>query len=104
MNVEVIDVSTTEQPRSKRKFWRHFVEMGVVMLLSMAVLGAAVSSVFAFAGHGNVLHYAALRGLLMTGYMVVGMALWMRHRKHAWMNVLTMSAAMAAPYVVLVAP
>jgi flagellar biosynthetic protein FliP len=78
--------------------------MVVVMLLSMAVLGAAVSAVFAAVGHASLLHYAALRGLLMTAYMVVGMALWMRHRRHPWARVVEMSAAMTVPYVVLVGP
>jgi hypothetical protein len=102
MNVQAVDLPALVRP--KRMFWRHFVEMVVVMLLSMAVLGAAVSAVFALAGHANLLHFAALRGLLMTAYMVIGMALWMRHRRHGWARIAEMSAAMAAPYVVLVGP
>jgi hypothetical protein len=104
MDVQVFDVSDRARSGSKRRFWRHFAEMVVVMLVSMAVLGAVVSAVFALAGHTNVLHYVALRGFLMTGYMVAGMALWMRHRRHAWARVLEMSVAMALPYVVLVGP
>jgi flagellar biosynthetic protein FliP len=102
MNVQAVDLPALVRP--KRMFWRHFVEMVVVMLLSMAVLGAAVSAVFALAGHANLLHFAALRGLLMTAYMVIGMALWMRHRRHGWGAIAEMSVAMAAPYVVLVGP
>lgn len=104
MNARVVDVTTPPMTGSKRRFWRHLAEMIVVMLLSMAVLGAAVSAVFAFAGHANLLHFAALRGLLMTGYMVVGMALWMRHRRHGWARIAEMSIAMVAPYVVLLGP
>ena len=104
MDVQAIDRSVSAPPRSKRRFWRHFVEMVVVMLLSMAILGAAVSAVFALVGHANLLHYAALRGLLMTGYMVAGMALWMRHRRHAWVSVLEMSVAMVVPYAILLGP
>jgi hypothetical protein len=78
--------------------------MIVVMLLSMAVLGAAVSAVFAFAGHANLLHYVALRGLLMTAYMVVGMASWMRYRGHIWARVVEMSTAMALPFIALIGP
>jgi hypothetical protein len=102
MNVQAVDLPAPMQYR--RRFWWHFAEMVVVMLLSMAVLGAAVSAVFALVGHANLLHYTALRGLLMTGYMVVGMALWMRHRRHGWVRIAEMSAAMAAPYAVLVGP
>jgi hypothetical protein len=101
MNVQAIDLPAPV--RYRRRFWRHFAEM-VVMLLSMAVLGAAVSSVFALAGHANLLHYTALRGLLMTGYMVAGMALWMRHRRHGRRRVVEMSVAMAIPYVILIGP
>jgi flagellar biosynthetic protein FliP len=104
MDFQAIDVSASAPPGSRRRFWRHFVEMVVVMLLSMAILGAAVSAVFALMGHANLLHYTALRGLLMTGYMVAGMALWMRHRRHAWVSVLEMSVAMTVPYVILLGP
>jgi flagellar biosynthetic protein FliP len=102
MNVQAVDFPA--RGRSRRRFWWHFAEMVVVMLISMAVLGAAVSAVFALAGHANLLHFAALRGLLMTAYMVIGMALWMRHRRHSWARIAEMSVAMAAPYVVLVGP
>jgi flagellar biosynthetic protein FliP len=102
MNVEAINLPVPV--RHRRRFWRHFAEMVVVMLLSMAILGAAVSAAFALAGHANLLHFAALRGLLMTAYMVIGMALWMRHRRHGWARITEMSAAMVAPYVVLVGP
>jgi hypothetical protein len=104
MNARVVDVTAPSAVLSSRRFWRHFAEMIVVMLLSMAILGAAVSAVFAFVGHANLLHYVAVRGLLMTAYMVVGMASWMRHRRHVWARVAEMSTAMALPYAVLVGP
>jgi flagellar biosynthetic protein FliP len=103
MNIDMVELASVPTG-SKRRFWGHFAEMVVVMLLSMAILGAAVSGVFALAGHSNLLHYAALRGLLMTGYMVAGMALWMRHRRHGWASVREMSAAMTVPYIVLLGP
>jgi hypothetical protein len=103
VNVDV-EVDRSAHGRSKRSFWWHFVEMVIVMLLSMAIFGAAVSGVFALLGHGNLLHYAVLRGAWMSAYMVVGMRLWMRHRRHDWASVLEMSGAMIVPYVVLVGP
>jgi deazaflavin-dependent oxidoreductase (nitroreductase family) len=78
--------------------------MVVAMLVGMAVLGAAVSLIFGLLGHSNLLHYAGLRGLLMTGYMTIGMSLWMRHRRHTWTTVAEMGAAMLLPYVVLIGP
>ncbi|HEX6581904.1 MAG TPA: nitroreductase family deazaflavin-dependent oxidoreductase [Actinomycetota bacterium] len=104
VNVEVVADRRSVHDRSRRWFWRHFAEMVVAMLLSMAIFGAAVSGIFALLGHGNLLHYGALRGFLMTIYMVVGMGLWMRHRRHGWASVLEMSAAMIVPYVLLVGP
>jgi hypothetical protein len=103
VSVEVV-ADRSVHDRSRRSFWRHFAEMVVVMLLSMAIFGAAVSGVFALLGHSNLLHYTALRGFLMTIYMVVGMGLWMRHRRHGWASVLEMSAAMVVPYALLVGP
>jgi flagellar biosynthetic protein FliP len=103
VNVHVV-AERSAQSRSRRSFWQHFIEMVIVMLLSMALFGAAVSGVFAFLGHGNLLHNAALRGLLMTIYMVLGMSLWMRHRRHGPPSVLEMSAAMIVPFVLLVGP
>jgi deazaflavin-dependent oxidoreductase (nitroreductase family) len=103
VNVDVV-AQRSAHGRSTRSFWWHFLEMVVVMLLSMVVFGAAVSGVFALLGHSNLLHYTALRGFLMTGYMVVGMGLWMRHRRHGWASVLEMSGAMIVPYVLLVGP
>lgn len=96
--------SETAVHRNSHRFWGYFLEMVIVMLVSMAVFGAIVSLVFAALGHANLLHYAALRGLLMSIYMVVGMALWMRYRCHRWISIVEMSAAMLLPYVVLVGP
>jgi deazaflavin-dependent oxidoreductase (nitroreductase family) len=78
--------------------------MIVAMLVGMAVLGAAVSVVFTLIGHSNVLHYAGLRGLLMSAYMTVGMSLWMRHRGHGWSSVGEMAVAMFVPYALLIGP
>jgi deazaflavin-dependent oxidoreductase (nitroreductase family) len=89
---------------SWRAFVRHLVEMIVAMLIGMAALGAAVSLVFALLGHSNLLHYAGLRGLLMSAYMTVGMAVWMRHRDHGWSSVGEMAAAMFVPYLALIGP
>jgi deazaflavin-dependent oxidoreductase (nitroreductase family) len=104
MNLAHAHASPSHVEVSWRPFVRHLVEMIVAMLLGMAVLGAAVSLVFALIGHSNVLHYAGLRGLLMSAYMTVGMALWMRHRGHGWSSVGEMAAAMFVPYVALIGP
>jgi hypothetical protein len=79
VNIDLVAKQSTRGV-GRRSFWWHFLEMVAVMLLSMAVLGAAASGIFALLGHANLLHYAALRGGQMTIYLVVGMGLWMRLR------------------------
>lgn len=74
------------------------------MMVGMVVLGGLFQLIFAILGHGNVLHYAGLRALLMTGNMVIGMSLWMRHRRHSWTSVRKMSGAMCIPLAVLIIP
>jgi hypothetical protein len=85
-------------------FIRHLIEMIVAMFVGMAVLGGVVSLVFGLLGHPTLTHYAGLRGLLMTGYMTVGMTVWMRHRHHGWAAIGEMAAAMLAPYLLLIVP
>ena len=89
---------------STSHFVRHFLEMVVAMIVSMAVLGALVSMFFRVLGHANLLHFAGLRALLMTIYMIVGMSLWMRHRRHNWPRIIEMSVAMTLPLVLLLGP
>ena len=89
---------------STSHFVRHFLEMVVAMIVSMAVLGALVSMFFRVLGHANLLHFAGLRALLMTIYMIVGMSLWMRHRRHNWPRIIEMSMAMTLPLVLLLGP
>jgi deazaflavin-dependent oxidoreductase (nitroreductase family) len=104
MNTTHVHVSEAPPTTSWANFVRHLIEMLVAMLIGMATLGAAVSIIFGLLGHSNVLHYAGLRGLLMTGYMIVGMSVWMRHRRHAWATVGEMAIAMTIPYVLLIGP
>jgi len=89
---------------STRNFIQHFLEMVMAMVAGMAVLGGALSLGFAIAGHGNPVHYAALRALVMTVNMTIGMAVWMRHRGHNWVHIGEMTGAMFLPLAVLVYP
>ena len=104
MNATHATAHSSHVQASWRLFLRHLFEMIVAMLVGMAVLGAAVSAVFALIGHSNLLHYAGVRGLLMSAYMTVGMSLWMRHRGHGWTSVGEMGAAMFVPYALLIGP
>ena len=89
---------------SNGHFIRHFLEMIAAMIVGMIVLGGVVSGVLALLGHSNLLHYAALRALLMATYMTVGMSLWMRHRGHGWPRISEMAGAMVGPFVSLLVP
>jgi hypothetical protein len=88
----------------KRRFLHHYVEMVVVMLVSMAVLGGIVSGIFVLLGHLNLYHYAAFRAFVMTANMVIGMSVWMRFRGHSFAATAEMAVAMALPFLMLIGP
>jgi hypothetical protein len=84
---------------------RHFVEMVVAMVVGMAVLGALVQLVCAALGHSVFfVDHPGPRAVVMATNMTVGMAVWMRHRRHGWAPIAEMSAAMFIPLIVLVGP
>ncbi len=89
---------------SNGRFIRHFLEMIAAMIVGMVVLGGLVSGIFALLGHSNLVHYAALRAILMATNMTVGMSLWMRYRGHNWPRIQEMAGAMFAPFILLLVP
>ena len=95
--------ATAAAANSRRRFIHHYVEMVVVMLVSMAVLGGLTFGILAGLGH-NLRHLAGLRAVVMTLNMVVGMTVWMRFRRHGWASTLEMDASMILPLVMLIGP
>lgn len=89
--------------RSARVFAAHFIEVIAAMLVGMVVFGAVVPMLFEAIGLSTP-DNAGLHGLLMTGYMVAGMAAWMRYRRHSWERIAELAAAIALPLVVLIGP
>ncbi|MFD0662791.1 DJ-1/PfpI family protein [Thermocatellispora tengchongensis] len=87
-------------------WWRfawHFLEMVVAMLAGMLVLGAALSAVLGAVGWDySHAEHPVLGSLEMVLAMSLGMAAWMRYRRHSRVSILEMVAAMFAPLVVLV--
>jgi hypothetical protein len=80
-------------------FVRHYLEMVVAMLVGMVALGALWRVVVpGLAGDG------AAHVLVMAVDMTIGMAAWMLVRRHGWPAIAEMSAAMIAPFVVLLVP
>jgi len=85
--------------RSYLRFAGHYVEMVIAMFVGMFVLGP----VWSFAAPDLVAR-DDVATLVMAFDMTVGMALWMRVRKHTWRPIVEMSVAMVAPFVVLLVP
>lgn len=85
--------------RSCLRFAGHYAEMVISMFVGMFVLGP----VWSFAAHDLVAR-DDVGALVMAFDMTVGMALWMRVRGHSRQPILEMSAAMVAPFVLLLVP
>jgi flagellar biosynthetic protein FliP len=96
-------MTTTTTRRSTRRghlrFAVHYVEMVVAMLLGMVALGPLWS--FAVPGLSD---YPVADVLVMATNMSIGMALWMRIRKHSWPRIAEMCAAMYVPFLILLVP
>jgi flagellar biosynthetic protein FliP len=85
--------------RARLRFAGHFVEMIIAMLVGMFTLGPLWS--LALPGLSA---YPDAEAIVMATNMSIGMALWMRIRRHSWPRIGEMSAAMYAPYLVLLVP
>ncbi|HEU5156212.1 MAG TPA: hypothetical protein VFU43_04395 [Streptosporangiaceae bacterium] len=93
-------------PHARRRSWLrfalHYAEMVIAMIAGMMIFGALEAAVLKLAG----LSYSAdtqpiLAATMMTVYMALGMALWMRVRGHDGRAVLEMSGVMFVPAAVL---
>ena len=88
-----------------RHFFRHFGEMFLAMLVGMWVGAVVDAAIFAVAGTSipAVKDSAPeVWGLLMALNMIVGMTVWMRHRRHSWAMCAEMAGAMFAPAVLAI--
>jgi len=92
---------TTSQAGSWGRFARHFAEMVVAMLVGMAVLYPLWSITTGGLPESHALRGVVAETLAMAATMSIGMAAWMRFRRHRWAPVLEMSAAMFAGFAVL---
>ncbi len=89
---------TDQQPDVRRRalrFTRHAVEMILAMVVGMIVLEPVWSFVWPDLA-GNLTAHV----LVMATDMSLGMALWMRIRRHGWVPIAEMSAAMYLPFLV----
>lgn len=89
----------TTEPRRARpalRFALHFLEMVVAMVAGMVVLEPVWSFLWPDLSDVVTAHV-----LVMATDMALGMAVWMRVRRHGWAGIAEMSAAMYVPFVVL---
>ncbi|MFI7125792.1 DJ-1/PfpI family protein [Nonomuraea sp. NPDC050153] len=94
---------TVHEPRTSRarlagRFIWHYIEMVIAMSLGMLLLGLVWGAVLPGSTRFDV------GTLIMAADMTVGMAVWMRVRRHGWAAVGEMSLAMFAPFLVLLVP
>jgi flagellar biosynthetic protein FliP len=84
-----------------RSWWplaKHYVEMVIAMFAGMLAIGMLRSAA------GLTVEFADRPGtsyVLMATDMSIGMAAWMRFRRHTWASTLEMCAAMYVPAVLL---
>jgi hypothetical protein len=81
-------------------FFRHYVEMILVMLVGMFVLGGALLAAATVLGFGRTELEAEAPGLLLAGMgfsMTAPMVWWMHRRGHSWPANRAMATAMIAP-------
>ncbi|WP_431916092.1 hypothetical protein [Nonomuraea jabiensis] len=92
---------TTTDTRTGRRWGRfalHYVEMIVAMFVGMLALGMLQSALGLSLSHEQ---QPELAYLVMAVDMSIGMAAWMRIRRHGWASTLEMCAAMFVPVVPL---
>jgi flagellar biosynthetic protein FliP len=83
-----------------RRFFRHFGEMFLAMMVGMMVFGGVDSGILSAAGTSvrNLKDSAPEAfALVMALNMTIGMTLWMRYRSHSWAMCGEMAGAMFLP-------
>ncbi len=85
-------------------WWRHLVEMMVVMMISMPLLGMPEGGIASLLGQGDIRReQPELAALAMCINMGVAMVAWMAYRRHSWPATIEMGAAMILPAIPFVA-
>jgi hypothetical protein len=91
-------------PGSWGRFVRHFLEMVIAMTVGMAALWPVCDVVFGWLGWSGALDRADIAALVLATSMSIGMVVWMRYRRHSWISIWEMCAAMYVPFVALFVP
>jgi YtkA-like len=99
-----VSVALTAKPNSLKptvRFFVHFSEMALAMLLGMVVLGIVNSAILAPRGF-HLSQFPEVYTLAMAFAMTVPMVLWMWVRGHCWRHSAEMTAAMFVPAAVCI--
>ncbi|MEV6970038.1 hypothetical protein AB0M47_33510 [Hamadaea sp. NPDC051192] len=83
-----------------RRFWWHYVQMVIAMMIGMA-LAPLARMLFTALGAADAYARADVMLLVMATTMVIGMTAWMLIRRHGWRPIAEMAAAMYVPFLVL---
>ena len=94
----VVTAPAAPRPLRRRalRFAGHYLEMVAAMVVGMMLLAPLWPD--AWTARPDV------GALVMAANMTIGMALWMAIRRHTARQITEMSAAMCAPFVVLLVP
>lgn len=84
---------------SWRRFWWHFLQMVIAMMIGMA-LAPLAGMLFEAAGARGAYERADVHLLVMATCMTIGMTAWMLFRRHGWRPIAEMAAAMYVPFVI----
>jgi hypothetical protein len=96
-----VETGPMVSPHGARHFLRHLGEMLLAMVVGMIVLGAVGRGILVAAGtsaahvRDNTAPEAV--AVVIALNMSAGMAVWMRHRGHAWARIAEMAGAMFVP-------
>lgn len=74
------------------------------MLVGMVVLDPVWTTVASLAGGATVLARPDVGAMVMATNMTIAMSVWMRHRRHGWVPIVQMGAAMYVPFLALIGP
>ncbi|KFU77271.1 flagellar biosynthetic protein FliP [Amycolatopsis lurida] len=88
----------TTEPKTRKQAVLHFIRHAVEMLVAMVAGMIVLEPVWSFLWPGLPGNVTA-NALVMATNMSLGMALWMRIRRHGWASIAEMSAAMYVPYL-----
>jgi hypothetical protein len=91
---------TALRGQALRRFVRHYLEMVVAMVVGMVALGPVESLLLGPVGWADLRADPEVNALVMATNMTIGMAAWMRYRRHSWAATRQMAGAMYGSFVV----